>query len=680
MKKLVCFLTATILISALSVYVMADEPEQLEQRSYFSLDPDASCQRVSAVDFHYYFIDAGNNLCEIVDDNTIKPLLSDVVEVKATNAVNFAVKTDGSLWSWSDVGSYNGNQCLGRALDEADIFASMRKPEKVIDNVSYVYIFDRFCYAILADDSLWGWGCEARAYSKLYLGNGNAIGSVEPVKILDDVADVMAVRGNNASNMFARKTDGSLWAWGTNAEGALGLGNVTDVFSPQKVMDDVKAFVPGDNSLHWMRSVFNYAIKNDNSLWAWGQGERGNLGNGSTDDCNIPVKIMEDVKTSGVGMALKQDGSLWIWGADTKINATIAYSSTPLKFLDDVSEVCVQDYTYYAIKTDGSLYVFDYEGRYTLQNGEVTYSKGRPEKLMDNVRHVFVEDRYGFGFGARVYVEKTDGSLWGWGKDFTLYPHGEIDSDYEKTWYNKPQKLVEGPITQRVYAGNDVEYVVMGDGSLWWYMLYPDEAAPVLLSKITEDVKQVSAYSSALILKTDGSVWAWRGNQNWQVGSKPPKDEYTLVEIANGEKTAFFASPTSSTISVDGKNVVFDAYNINGNNYFKLRDLAYILASTGKQFEVIWDTETNSIILTSGKPYTIVGGEMTGKGTADKAVIATTAKVYLDGTEVNFMAYSIEGNNYFKLRDIGKALDFGVTWDWAEDTVIIDTSIGYVSE
>ena len=131
---------------------------------------------------------------------------------------------------------------------------------------------------------------------------------------------------------------------------------------------------------------------------------------------------------------------------------------------------------------------------------------------------------------------------------------------------------------------------------------------------------------------------------------------------------------------VNGKPVAFDAYNINNNNYFKLRDLAFILSGTEKQFEVVWDGASNAIHLTSGEPYTVVGGEMTGKGAGDKTPAATTSKVYLDGKEMPFAAYASEGNNYFKLRDIGEAFDFGVDWDGATNTIIIDTGKGYTPE
>jgi hypothetical protein len=133
------------------------------------------------------------------------------------------------------------------------------------------------------------------------------------------------------------------------------------------------------------------------------------------------------------------------------------------------------------------------------------------------------------------------------------------------------------------------------------------------------------------------------------------------------------AKPTSSTVLVNGKNIAFDAYNIGDNNYFKLRDIAYVLSGTEKQFDVGWDSANNTISLTSGKAYTLVGSEMQGKDEVDKTAAPTSSKVYLDGIEASFIAYNIDDANYFKLRDIGEAFDFGVDWDGTRNTIVIDT-------
>jgi len=137
------------------------------------------------------------------------------------------------------------------------------------------------------------------------------------------------------------------------------------------------------------------------------------------------------------------------------------------------------------------------------------------------------------------------------------------------------------------------------------------------------------------------------------------------------------ANPTASTVLVDGNNVAFDAYNIADNNYFKLRDLTFTLSGTAKQFEVGWDGANNAISLASGQSYTVAGGEMTGKGGGTKEATPTDSRIILNGREVQFAAYNIDGNNYFKHRDIGEAFDFGVDWDGDRNTIVVDTSKGY---
>jgi hypothetical protein len=210
----------------------------------------------------------------------------------------------------------------------------------------------------------------------------------------------------------------------------------------------------------------------------------------------------------------------------------------------------------------------------------------------------------------------------------------------------------------------------------------------------------VAVVSGGTILtSTDGMVWqqsAW---------PKPSGDTYSNslfgVDYGNGvfvglgrygriltsgtvgsgtvSNDTVTATPTASKVLVNGKPVSFDAYTIGGNNYFKLRDIAYTLSGTDKKFEVSWDSANNAILITQGKAYTAVGGEMTASGMAGAQAAPTAASVYIDESKVNLTDYTINGYNYFKLRDLGKALDFGVTWDGVANTISIDTSAGYTA-
>ena len=136
-------------------------------------------------------------------------------------------------------------------------------------------------------------------------------------------------------------------------------------------------------------------------------------------------------------------------------------------------------------------------------------------------------------------------------------------------------------------------------------------------------------------------------------------------------------SPTTSTVIVNGTLTEFEAYLINDNNFFRLRDLAYALNGTNKQFSVGWDGAANAIMLTSGQPYEPIGGEMAqGDGTPQVAT-PTTSRVFINGVELNLTAYNISGNNFFRLRDIMRAFDIGVSWDAATSTIAIDTNTVY---
>jgi hypothetical protein len=135
--------------------------------------------------------------------------------------------------------------------------------------------------------------------------------------------------------------------------------------------------------------------------------------------------------------------------------------------------------------------------------------------------------------------------------------------------------------------------------------------------------------------------------------------------------------PSQSKVFVNGSEKSFEAYYIDGYNYFKLRDLAYVLNGTDKQFSVGYDGATRAITLTSGRPYSPAGGEMAAAGGGARTAGQTPSKIRLDGKELNFTAYNIGGNNFFRLRDLMGALDVAVTYDDATQNIGIDTSLPY---
>lgn len=127
-------------------------------------------------------------------------------------------------------------------------------------------------------------------------------------------------------------------------------------------------------------------------------------------------------------------------------------------------------------------------------------------------------------------------------------------------------------------------------------------------------------------------------------------------------------------VTLNGAKAGLGAYTINGNNYFKLRDLAKALKGLNSEFEVTWNASAQRIDLTSKTAYTPVGGEQAALPSGNKAATLMNASVYLDGKPLDLTAYSIGGNNYFKLRDLSDALGFTVGWDNATSTVTISAN------
>ena len=137
------------------------------------------------------------------------------------------------------------------------------------------------------------------------------------------------------------------------------------------------------------------------------------------------------------------------------------------------------------------------------------------------------------------------------------------------------------------------------------------------------------------------------------------------------------ADPTGSKVKVNGETVEFDAYNINGNNFFKLRDIAYTINDTDKKFSVGWNNSVKSVSMTSGASYKPNGTEMSSPGASTVTADITNAKLYLDKTQIYPLTYSVNNNNYVKLQDLARAMDFQVGYDSGSKTVTINTNESY---
>jgi len=138
---------------------------------------------------------------------------------------------------------------------------------------------------------------------------------------------------------MALKTDGTIWCWGEGGSGALGQGNTTDYSSPVQVgaLTTWATIGPGSET-DQANSEWSMAVKTDGTLWTWGENTKGQLGDGSTTDRSSPVQIGALTTWSSVSggrktsYAIKTDGTLWAWGNGEALgNGTTTQISSPVQ-------------------------------------------------------------------------------------------------------------------------------------------------------------------------------------------------------------------------------------------------------------------------------------------------------------------------------------------------------------
>ena len=267
-----------------------------------------------------------------------------------------AIKTDGTLWTWGYGGHGQlGNNTVTSKSTPVTTFAGGTNWKQVS--------FGAFrCTAIKTDGTLWTWG---RGNSG-QLGDNTTTSKSTPVTTFAGGTNWKQV---SSSGYFcaAIKTDGTLWTWGSNANGTLGDNTVTDKFTP------VTTFAGGTN---WKQVGGGYsycaAIKTDGTLWTWGNNGYGKLGNNTSG-----TNILTPVTTFAGGTnwkqvsggtdhcaAIKTDGTLWTWGRNSEgqlgDNTTTTRSTPVTTFAGGTNwkQISCGGYHCAAIKTDGTLWTW----------------------------------------------------------------------------------------------------------------------------------------------------------------------------------------------------------------------------------------------------------------------------------------------------------------------------------
>lgn len=296
---------------------------------------------------------------------------------------------------------------------------------------------------------------------------------------------------------------------------------------------------------------------------------------------------------------------------------------------------------------------------------------GTPELLMGGAigSGLFSNFQHGFTMENGALKTLSGDELMNLGNEYTLYRNNSTGAfRVEGTFTLRAGMGYYSNLTASyaVQNGAVVNHVVFGTGEERGTKTYFGEGGYQ---------STASAYNSAKNAWYNG--WTKVGGfQCVQEGKSLKK--FTAKEISafldSYKAGPVLAKASTHKIQVNGTPVDIGAYGIGGNNYFKLRDVAMLLKDTQGKFQVGYNDTTKQITLTTGESYTAVGGELSGKDGLNRTGNPTASAVSVDGQAVDLSAYNIGGNNYFKLRDLGDALGFAVTWDEASRTVNITTA------
>lgn len=376
---------------------------------------------------------------------------------------------------------YNGNEQLN-----SNIGSYVLSPAK-INNDNWADVSCGYAYAegIKQDGTLWGWGYNGDGKLGVgYTSITEPISSNIPIQVGTD-KDWKTVSCGTTHTM-ALKNNGTLWGWGSaNTYGQIGDGASVPRYSPVQIgtRSDYKQVITT------MKATF--ALMNDGTIWSWGMGFYGELGNGSSS--NVPLQIGTDNNWSMIQasdyhtLALKKDGTLWGWGDNEKGNlgdGTKTNKSGPAQIGTEnnwVRVACV-GLSSYGIKKDGTLWAWG-DNQYGQLGIGSTIDKTQPTQIGTETNWYKI-----FSGNYVVLALKKDGTLWAWGNN----KYGMVGNG-TKTDQNTPVQILSANTYTRVVAGNTTCMVVTGTD--------PDSTPTTGLSNIDEEKTELIFSNNGFTVK-----------------------------------------------------------------------------------------------------------------------------------------------------------------------------------
>ncbi len=323
------------------------------------------------------------------------------------------------------------------------------------------------------------------------------------------------------AHTIALKSDGSLWSWGLNNSGQLGLGNTTSVNTPTRIGtgNNWVSIAAGNNT--------TMAIKADGTLWGWGNSFYGQLGlgaGGSGASMSSPTQIgtssnwAEVSEGNNFTLAVKTDGTLWAWGQNSNYQlgdgtTNVQYYPVQIGTARNWKTVSAGIIHSVALKTDGTLWAWGNNGNSQLGDG-TTVDKFTPTQIGTAANWAAISSGW-----YHVLATKTDNTLWGWGGNFL-------------------NQLGNGNTTNRST---------------------PAQIGTATYSSIA------AGYTQSVAVKTDGTLWAWGENSKGQLGDGTTTTRTTPVQIGSATWKSAFGANMYFTVGIQSNNSLWAAgLNDNG--------------------------------------------------------------------------------------------------------------------
>jgi alpha-tubulin suppressor-like RCC1 family protein len=294
------------------------------------------------------------------------------------------------------------------------------------------------------------------------LGDGTTVNHLWPgqVSILTDVAAMAAIRGES---VLAINADGTVWGWGANGSGQLGVQTRGNLSTPEKVLNltDVVAVATGD--------FHSLALKRDGTVWAFGHNGSGQLGDPTIASLRPPTQVsnLTGVVAVAAGfhhsLAVKANGTVWAFGHNQLGqlgDGTNTPSNTPVQVsnLTGVVAVAAGFHHSLALKNDGTVWAWGsgMDGQLGYEQGPTSRNTPAQVPGLTDVVAVAAGDRHSLAL-------KADGTVWGWGNNLS----GQLGNGTWQPYHYTPVKALNLTDVEAVTAGDSHSMAVKRDGTVW---------------------------------------------------------------------------------------------------------------------------------------------------------------------------------------------------------------------